>query len=733
MGALHAFFAFLRREPADRVVTPTVLQMEAVECGAAALAVILAWHGRHVPLEELRLRCGVSRDGSKASNVVRAARAYGLEAQGMRLEIDMLREHGFPMILFWNFNHFLVLEGLDERRVWLNDPATGPRTVSMEEFNRSFTGVALLFAPGPEFSKGGRSPSVLAALKSRMKGAGNGLAYVIAASLALVVPGLAIPVFSQVFIDSYLISRLDSWVKPLLFGMAFTAILRACLVWLQQTYLMRLESRLSLAASAQFFWHVLRLPVEFFNQRYAGDIAQRVASNDSIAQLLSGQLATNAVSLVTLVFYATVMLAYDPWLALAGMSLTTLNALVLLRFSRARRDGFMLLQQDRGKLTSVLLSGLQTMETIKSNGGEDDFFQRWAGWKARVNNTEQRLGLMRRSMAALPMLISAANTALIFAVGGQRVIAGDMSVGMLVAFQSLLASFAQPVDNLMGLAANLQQAQADLRRLDDVLAYPCESGRATEAGVGERAQAEDRLEGALEISEVSFGYSRLESPLLDGFSLKLSPGQRVALVGGSGSGKSTVAKLIMGIHQPWSGAILFDGKPRESIPPAVLHASLASVDQEITLFSGTVRDNITLWDASLPEPDMVRAAHDAAIHGAIVSRSGGYDAEVSEAGANFSGGQRQRLEIARALAINPRVLVLDEATSALDPTTEQEIDRNLRRRGCTCVIVAHRLSTIRDCDEIVVMERGRIVERGSHDALIRKDGAYARLLGEIAA
>jgi NHLM bacteriocin system ABC transporter peptidase/ATP-binding protein len=642
----------------------------------------------------------------------------------------MLREHGFPMILFWNFNHFLVLEGLDEKRAWINDPATGPRIVGMDEFNRSFTGVALLFSPGPAFRKTGRPPSVVASLAPRLRGAGGALAFVIAASLALVVPGLAVPVFSQVFIDSYLIGRLDGWVKPLLFGMAFTAVLRAALTWLQQTYLMRLESRLSLAASAQFFWHVLRLPVDFFNQRYAGDIAQRVGSNDSIAQLLSGQLATNAVALVTLVFYAAVMLAYDPVLAAAGMSLTALNGLMLLWVARTRRDGFMRLQQDRGKLMSVLLSGIQTMETIKANGGEDDFFQRWAGWKARVNNTEQQLGLLRRTLAVAPMLISAANVALVFGVGGLRVISGEMSIGMLVAFQSLLASFSQPVDRLMNLAGDLQQAQADLRRLDDVLAYPQEVAPAETVLPPAGA---DRLQGALELRDLRFGYSRLEAPLLDGFSLKLEPGQRVALVGGSGSGKSTVAKLIMGIHQPWSGEILFDGRERETIAPALLHASLAGVDQDICLFSGSVRDNLTLWDASLPEPDMVRAAHDAAIHGAIVSRHGGYDAEVSEAGANFSGGQRQRLEIARALAGNPRILVLDEATSALDPATEQEIDRNLRRRGCTCVIVAHRLSTIRDCDEIIVMESGRIVERGGHDALLRAGGAYARLLGEIAA
>jgi NHLM bacteriocin system ABC transporter peptidase/ATP-binding protein len=725
----------LQPSPGRRVRTPTVLQMEAVECGAAALCIVLRHHGRHVSLEELRIACGVSRDGSKASSVARAARAYGLAAQGMRLEIDALCQYAFPMIVFWNFNHFVVLEGLDQKRAWLNDPATGPRVVGMAEFSRSYTGVTLVFNPQPDFQRMGKPRGMIATLSTRLRNGRAGLLYVFIASLAMVIPGLAIPVFSQVFVDSYLIARLDSWVKPLLLGMAVTALLRAALVWLQQTYLLRLETRLALASSADFLWHVLRLPIDFFSQRHAANIAQRVGANDNIAQLVSGELATNAVALVTLVFYAAIMFAYDVVLTTAGIALTMLNVALMAYLSRSRQDATLRLQKERGKLGATLVGGIQIMETIKAGGGEADFFTRWIGLRAAANNTEQALRLYFHILGTLPMLVSAVITAVILGFGGLRVMSGDMTVGMLVAFQSLMASFSAPVDNLMGLAGRLQEARADLDRLEDVLHYPIDPRFAAGGEQARTAMAfvDEKLQGFLELRHVSFGYSRLEPPLLQDFCLSLSPGQRVALVGASGSGKSTVARLVMGLHQPWSGDILFDGRARNEIAPRVLNASLAGVDQDVFLFSGNVRDNLSLWDQSLPEPDMVRAGQDAAIHSTVAARSGGYDTAVTEGASNFSGGQRQRLEIARALAGNPRILVLDEATAALDTATEKEIDDNLRRRGCTCLIVAHRLSTIRDCDEIIVMEQGRIVERGTHAALLAQGGAYASLIGEIAA
>ena len=710
----------------SRVRTPTVLQMEAVECGAASLAIILAHFGRFVPLEELRIACGISRDGSKASNVVKAARGYGLTANGKRLEIQELHQQKLPFVVFWNFNHFLVVEGFGSGIVYLNDPGCGPRKVTDEEFNKAYTGVTLVFEPGAEFKKGGEQRSLLKALLPRLKGSKSAFSFVVLASLALVIPGLVMPVFTQVFVDSYLVGRMDDWVKPLLLGMALTALLRASLTWLQQSQLLRMEMRLALTASGIFFWHVLRLPVEFFSQRYAGDISQRVASNDRIARILSGDLATNAVNVIALIFYAAIMLQYDWILTMVGILITGINLVTLKYISRLRKDGNMKLLQDRGKLMATTMGGIQTIETIKATGGEGDFFMRWSGYKAKVNNTEQQLELYTRLLSVLPNLLNALVTVAILGLGGARVIAGDLTVGMLVAFQSLMSSFTQPVTNLMGLAGKLQEAEGDLTRLDDVLHYPMEDRfRTPPSGSND---APRQLQGYLELRELTFGYSHLEPPLIENFNLQLAPGQRVALVGGSGSGKSTVSKLVMGIHQPWSGQVLLDGIPREQIPAAALNATLAGVDQEVYLFEGTIRDNLTLWDQTVSELDMVQAAKDACIHDMIASRVGGYDAKVGEGGANFSGGQGQRLEIARALAISPRILVMDEATAALDPVTEKIIDDHVRRRGCACLIVAHRLSTIRDCDEIIVMDRGKVVERGNHDQLIAIGGVYHHLI-----
>jgi NHLM bacteriocin system ABC transporter peptidase/ATP-binding protein len=724
------FFRVLtpRVKPRQRVRTPTVLQMEAVECGAAALAIILAFYRRFVPLEELRMACGVSRDGSKASNVLRAARTYGLEAKGMRLETDSLRRQKFPLVVFWNFNHFLVVEGFGKERVYLNDPAMGPRTVTPEEFHKAYTGIALVFDTGPTFVRGGQPRGLFRSLKPRLKGTGSALTFVLLASLALVVPGVVIPIFTQVFVDNVLIARMDNWIKPLLLGMVFTALLRGALTLLQQSYLLRLEMRLALASSSTFIWHVLRLPVDFFNQRYAGDITMRVFANDSIAQILSGELATNAANIVSLVFFALIMFQYDWTLTLVGIAITGINYAAFKTVSRLRKDGNMKLLQDQGKLNAITMGGVQAIETIKATGGEEDFFMRWSGHRAKVNNAEQALELYDCLLAALPTLLSGLTTVAILGLGGARVINGELTIGMLVAFQSLMTSFSQPVTNLMGLAGRLQQAEGDLARLDDVLHYP--TSVASDDTTPATTDITGKLQGELELRNLSFGYSRLDPPLIDDFNLHLLPGQRVALVGSSGSGKSTVAKIVMSLNKPWSGEVLFDGLPREAIPGAVLHASLSGVDQDVYLFEGTVRDNLSLWDNTLPEIDMLRAAQDACIHDAIISRAGGYDSVVDEGGTNYSGGMAQRLEIARALASNPRILVMDEATAALDPSTEKLIDDHIRQRGCTCLIVAHRLSTIRDCDEIIVMEKGRIVERGNHAQLLEMKNAYFRLVSQ---
>jgi NHLM bacteriocin system ABC transporter peptidase/ATP-binding protein len=705
--------------------------MEAVECGAAALAIILGAYGRFVPLEKLRIECGVSRDGSKASNVTRAARRYGLAAKGFMKEPAALLELPTPMILFWNFNHFLVLEGFHKGRVYINDPAAGPRQISLEELDQSFTGVVLTFQKTDEFVPGGEKESLIPALKARLKGSELALAFAVITGLFLVVPGLLVPTFTRVFVDNVLLAGMDDWLNPLLIGMGATALLRAFLTWLQQHYLLRFQTKLSLTTSAKFFWHVLQLPVEFFTQRYPGELSTRVAINDKVAQILSGQLATTAISALTIIFYAGVMLAYDVVLTVIGILFAITNVLALRWVSRKRVDESRKLLRARGQVAGVSMGGVQMMETLKSTGTESDFFAEWAGLYAKAINAEQQLSSFTVFLSSVPTLLSALNNVALLAVGGLRVMDGHMSVGMLVAFQSLMSSFTAPVSNLVNLGSTLQELEGDMGRLDDVLRYQRDPQVEREQKGDELAEDDVvKLEGHVELENVTFGYSLLEKPLIEGFNLKVGPGQRVALVGGSGSGKSTVAKLVSGLYPPWDGRVLFDGRPREEYPRAILNNSIGFVDQDISLFGGTITDNLTMWDSTIADADVVRAAKDARIHDDIVMRADGYKGEVNETGSNFSGGQRQRLEICRALVANPTVLVLDEATSALDTATEKAIDDQLRRRGCTCLIVAHRLSTIRDADEIVVLERGKVVQRGTHEELKDIDGPYKKLIGD---
>jgi NHLM bacteriocin system ABC transporter peptidase/ATP-binding protein len=702
--------------------------MEAVECGAAALAIVLAYHGRIVPLEELRIACGVSRDGSKASNIVKAARTYGLTPRAFKKEPEDLRKLALPAIIFWEFNHFVVLEGFRNGRVYLNDPASGPRHVSDEEFDGSFTGVVITFEVTPDFKRGGERPSLLRALGERLRGSRLDLLYVVAVGLALVVPGIVLPSFTRIFLDQILVQGEQSWLRPLLLCMGGVIAIQAALTWLQQNYLMRLETKLALQSSSRFFWHVLSLPIEFFAQRHGGEIATRVAINDRVASLLSGQLAASLLGCFTAVFYLFLLLQYDWVLTILGVTVAAANALLLVSVSRFRKDGNMRVLQESGKLSGITIGGLRNIETLKASGSEDSFFTRWAGHHAKALVVKQQLATFDQFLFAIPALLVAINTAAILVIGGFRVMDGHLTIGTLVAFQTLMASFLAPISTLVNLGGSLQQTEGDLGRLDDVLRYESAPYLSDEKAADSPLAGKPRLSGRIEFRNVTFGYSRLEPPLIKDFNLEILPGQRVALIGRTGSGKSTLSKLASGLYEPWSGEILFDGVPRPLVPRHLFVTSLGVVDQDIFLFSGTIRENLTMWDRDIPVQRVVRAAWDAEIHDMISVRQGAYEAEISEGGGNFSGGQQQRLEIARALVGDPSILILDEATSALDPSTEEAITANLRTRGCTCLIVAHRLSTIRDADQIVVLEQGTIVERGKHKDLITAGGPYARLM-----
>jgi NHLM bacteriocin system ABC transporter peptidase/ATP-binding protein/NHLM bacteriocin system ABC transporter ATP-binding protein len=725
-----------RADPAGRyrrVRTPTVLQMEATECGAAALAIVLGYHGRVVPLEELREACGVSRDGSKASNVVKTARDYGLLAKGYTKEPDALANLPLPCIVFWNFEHFVVVEGFGPDRVYLNDPATGPRTVTRAELDAAFTGVALVFERGPGFQPGGAQLGLFSLLRQQLAGAERSLLLLVLASLALVAPGLILPLVTGAFVDRVLVGRDAGWAGPLLVVVAALVVLRAGLTWLQGRTLLWLEDRLAIRGAHEIVGHLLRLPIAYFSQRYAGDVVGRAGIADTLARLLTGDLASSALALVLVVAYVALMLQYDVLLTVIGLGGALLNVAALRIAARRRVDAHRRLLQDQGIWMGTTLGALQSIETLKATGAESDAFARWAGGQARVINATGGLAVATQPMSVVPGLVTSLTLAATLVLGGLRVIDGSMSAGMLVAFQGLLLGFLGPFGQLVGLGGTLQQTRGDLTRLNDVLrAHPdpqVGAIGAPDAGPEPRpVPPVPPLRGHVELRGVTFGYSRRDSPLIDGLDLTIRPGARVALVGGSASGKSTIARLVAGLYQPWAGEVLLDRVPRQDLGRDTVTRSLAMVDQDILLFGGTVRENITLWDDRLPFEAVVQAARDAAIHDDIMALPGGYDAPLTERGRNLSGGQRQRLEIARVLAGDPSILVLDEATSSLDPVTEAAVLGNLKRRGCTCLIVAHRLSTIRDADEILVLEAGRVVQRGTHAELRDVDGAYRRLL-----
>ncbi|UNM12508.1 NHLP family bacteriocin export ABC transporter peptidase/permease/ATPase subunit [Streptomyces formicae] len=719
-----------RLPKAKSVRTPTVLQMEAVECGAATLAMVLGHHGRHVPLEELRIACGVSRDGSRASNILKAARSYGLQAKGMQMEPAALAGVQGPAILFWEFNHYVVYDGMGRRfgrrGVHINDPDKGRRFVSMEDFDTSFTGVVLVFEPGDGFRTGGRRPGFLRSVPARLRGTTGTMLAALLASLLLVAVGAALPALSRTYIDMFLVGRQTSLLGVLFASMAAMVALTAVLTGLQQANLLRGRVISSTLSSARFLRHLLRLPVTFFAQRSPADLVQRLQSNDAVAETLARDLTAFGVDGIVVVLYAFLLWTYDPQLTVIGVLIALLNVVAMRVVIRLRATRTQKLRAESARLTNTSYTGIQLIETMKATGGENGYFRRWAGQHATTLEEQQRLGVPSAALAVVAPTLATLNSALILWIGGMRAVEGHISIGLLVAFQALVTRFTAPITRLNGMASRIQDFAADVARLKDVENFPADSLYTRR----EPPASTRRLMGHVTLEDITFGYSPLDKPLLTGFSLSVGPGQQVALVGGSGSGKSTVSRLIAGLYSPWEGTVRIDGRRLDEIPRGALAASVSFVDQEVFLFEGTVRDNVALWDPSIPDEAVVDALKDAALHEVVSRRPGGIHGRVEQDGRNFSGGQRQRLEIARALVRRPSVLVLDEVTSALDAQTEQVIIDNLRRRGCACVVIAHRLSTVRDSDEIVVLDHGSVVERGRHEELVARGGSYAELVKE---
>ncbi|GGF57624.1 NHLP family bacteriocin export ABC transporter peptidase/permease/ATPase [Azorhizobium oxalatiphilum] len=715
--------------------TPTVFQMEAVECGAAALAMVLAHHGLWVPLPELREVCGVSRDGSRASNLVRAARRYGFTAQGFRCEPKHLEDTVLPAIVFINMNHYAVLEGVRGRKVYLNDPAAGRRVLTAEEFDAIFSGIVLTFEPGPEFRPGGIKPDTWRDLTRLMEGARGAFALAMFAGLALILPGLVVPAATQVFVDYYLVEGQTDWAWPLIGVMLATAVIQWGLTALQTTVLVRLETRIAILAAGRMVWRMLRLPVRFFSQRHAGTMASRV----TLARQLGMHAGTQSLGAVlaagSCVFFAAIMCLYSVLLAAitigAAALMLGLFALVQGRLEeRARKVGITAV-----KTHGRAIQGINMVETLKASGADDAFFAQWSGYLALLVRERQAAGRIEALLGALPDSLMLANRGVVLAVSAWLVMQGRMSVGELAAFQTLIGVFSGQLSAFVLQVTALKQVRGALDQMTDVattdMAWEFETAPSGATVAATPASATGRvrkLSGRAGTDKLDFGYNPQSEPVVKAFDLDLMPGARIALVGASGSGKSTIGRLVAGLFDPIGGQVLLDGQPIRDVPREVMRNSLAVVDQDILLFDGTVRDNITLWDESMPESRIVRACKDAMIHDDIVARVGGYAGRVEEGGRNWSGGQRQRLEIARALVAEPSLLVLDEATSALDPAVEKALMDNIRRRGCTCLIIAHRLSTIRDCDEIIVMEAGKVIERGRHEELMALAGTYRGLV-----
>ena len=706
---------------------PVIMQLEALECGAACLDMILAYYGKWIPLEQVRKDCGVSRDGSNANYIRRAAVNYGLNADGFKVQASYLEKSGiFPCILFWNFNHFVVLDGFRKGRAVLNDPARGLVEVSREEFESSFSGIIIEMSPGEGFQPSGSPKSIMGFVRRKMKGLGPSFAFAVALSAITALIGMVNPALQRVFLDRLLSGKSPQWVNPFLALVTIFAVIQMVTAVVERIFSLKMEGKLAITSNSEYMWHVLRLPVEFFSQRQTGDIAMRKQTNETIASTMINTFTPLILNVATMMFYLIVMVRYNAFLSLIGVISILLNSALSKYISNKKINVSRVRLRDAAKLQSTTVSGIEMIETIKASGVEDAFFAKWAGYQASVNRQDMRGQYITQYYGLILSFVTQLSNDVILFLGLYFTMTGHFTTGMLFGFQTLLTSFSAPVTQLTSARDLIREMRTDMERIEDVLEYETDVTPDSLALNDEISYT--KLSGKVEMRNVTFGYSPLAKPLIENFSLTVEPGQKVAFVGASGCGKSTLAKLLTGLYKPWSGEILFDGKRLEEIDRNLFTGSVAKVDQEVTLFEDTIAQNIKMWDSSIENFEVILASRDASIHSDIIERDGGYNYVLHENGKDLSGGQRQRLEIARVLAQDPTVLIMDEATSALDARTEAEVVQSVQERGITCIVVAHRLSTIRDCDEIIVMDQGQVVERGTHRELYEKGGLYRQLV-----
>ena len=710
------------------VHVPLILQMEEMEAGAACLTMILVYYRKQIGLDQVRTACGISRNGIHAADIVRAGEGYGLDCEEKHYSAGQLsRDCSCPAILGWGSDQFVVLEGFHSGKVHVVHPEKGRMRLGMETLEKQYSGTCIECAPGMAFIADGKKKGTLSYLKDALRTEGGIMILVLLTGFLSAAGGILSPVFSRVFTDDILSGQRTSWYPGILYCFAAVIFLQLISMVIHRVLIIRSTGKLAVQSNAAYMHHLLQLPLDFFSRRKTGALANRQGSNDLIAETLIGQFAPLLMNLLMLVFYLTVMAQYSLPLTAIGVATVIVNLLVAKRVGTIRREISATQYRSQANLDSATVSGIDMIETIKATGSEAGYFERWSGFHASVIKAQVKFNSIARYLLMLPAFIQTVSGYVVLFIGCWLIIQGKFTAGILLAFLQFLQALSAPVNDLLEAGENLQAMGSSLERIQDVMDYPEEISFADDYE-GIDFETVQKLSGQVELNHITFGYSAYADPLIEDFSLKLTPGKRVALVGGSGSGKSTIAKLTAGLLRPWSGEILFDGRSVGEIPRAVFRSSLAMVNQEIALFHDTMENNIRMWDGSITDYEMKLAARDADIHDFILSSKDGYHMMLEENGKNLSGGERQRVEIARVLCGDPSILIMDEATSALDARTEHEISEYVHSRGITCIIVAHRLSTIRDCDEIIVLDQGKVVERGTHDSLMAQGGFYRKLI-----
>lgn len=716
--------AWTLKKRSIRFATPHLLQLEATECGAVALAMVLGHYGYHLPLDEARVRCGVSRNGSKASHIINAARHYGLIAKGYQVDtLESLKELSFPYIVFWEFDHFVVVEGYNKTGFFINDPARGQIHLPYEIFSDAFTGIVLHFEPGPDFKPGGQPPSIWQFFFGLVQESKQAFLYLFLLSLLFVVPTLISVGFIKIFIDDIVVRHMNDWLRPLIVGMVLTACVNAFLQWLKEIHLLRLSLDMILTTALTFVWHVLRLPIVFFYQRYTGDIITRIEANDHLLSTVAGGVSSLATEGIVAIIFAIILLFINTPLALIVLLGSALDMLIVYRLSKKAANRSYQYQQLASKFFSFSLMGIKLIESVKAMSSEISFLKKWRGLYVKTLDQMRDLFWYENIILWTSRFIDNLTNIIILGLGVTFVLKGHMTIGSLVAFQGLMGQVRAPFSQFLGHYEVLQSLRGDLLRLEDAFQHKLDKSFA----LPNSSKILSQMPSEIQLKNVVFGYSAVDPPEIKNVSIHVDSGKALAIVGRTGSGKSTLASLILGFYEPWEGEVSMDQRSLGEISAQERAQIIGFVDSDCSLWEGTVLENLNPQNNPLSEEQLYQAIQDACAE-EIVSSLGGLEGGIQEGGRNLSGGQRQRMELARALAQNPSILVLDEATSAMDTLTEMQVVSNLKKRSMTLIMISHRLSAVRDADEILVFDEGAIVEKGTHDELMGKQGKYYELM-----